>query len=380
MNINIYGSTGIIGKKTLSLIDKNFQNLNVDLLCAKSNIKLLIQQIKKYKPKYAFLYNHEKFSNFNYKIGKTKFLNLDELKSFLSSSKSNLSLLAISGYKSLYFLENIIQNTDNLGIVSKEAIVSAGHIFQKENYFNKTNIFPIDSEHFSLFELLNKINPKTKIKKVILTASGGPFYKKKFNSLKNVKFQQAIKHPKWNMGYKNSIDSATLVNKCLELIEAHYLFDMPFNKMEILIHPEALVHSIVEFDNYVTQFNLFQNDMSIPILNFLSQSKIKYKYNDKKYFIKRYNNLNFIDVKEDIFPIYKYFKSINKKKPENLIKFNIGNEFAVNLYKDNKIKYTDIYRIIKKVTSLNLYSSINTIKDIIQYHEEVEKKLFDFKI
>ena len=380
MNINIYGSTGIIGKKTLSLIDKNFQNLNVDLLCAKSNLKLLIQQIKKYKPKYAFLYDHEKFSNFDYKIGKTKFLNLDELKSFLSSSKSNLSLLAISGYKSLYFLENIIQNTDNLGIVSKEAIVSAGHIFQKENFFNKTNIFPIDSEHFSLFELLNKINSKTKIKKVILTASGGPFYKQKFNSLKNVKFQQAIKHPKWNMGYKNSIDSATLVNKCLELIEAHYLFDMPFNNMEILIHPEALVHSIVEFDNYVTQFNLFQNDMSIPILNFLSQSKIKNKYNDKKYFIKRYNNLNFIDVKENIFPIYKYFNSINKKRPENLIKFNIGNEFAVNLYKDNKIKYTDIYKIIKKVTSLNLNSSINTIKDIIQYHEEVEKKLYHFKI
>jgi len=380
MNINIYGSTGIIGKKTLFLIDKNFKNLNVDLLCAKSNLKLLIQQIKKYKPKYAFLYDHEKFSNFDYKIGKTKFLNLDELKSFLSSSKSNLSLLAISGYKSLYFLENIIQNTDNLGIVSKEAIVSAGHIFQKENFFNKTNIFPIDSEHFSLFELLNKINSKTKIKKVILTASGGPFYKQKFNSLKNVKFQQAIKHPKWNMGYKNSIDSATLVNKCLELIEAHYLFDMPFNNMEILIHPEALVHSIVEFDNYVTQFNLFQNDMSIPILNFLFQSKIKYKYNDKKFIIKRYKNLNFINVNEDIFPIYKYFNSINKKRPENLIKFNIGNEFAVNLYKDNKIKYTDIYRIIKKVTSLNLYSSINTIKDIIQYHEEVEKKLYDFKI
>ena len=132
MNINIYGSTGFICKKTLSLIDKNFPSLNVDLLCAKSNLKLLTQQIKKYKPKYAFLYDHEKLSNFNYKIGKTIFLNLDELKSFLSSTRSNLSLLAISGYKSLYFLEYIIQNTDNLGIVSKEAIVSGGHIFKKK--------------------------------------------------------------------------------------------------------------------------------------------------------------------------------------------------------------------------------------------------------
>tara|TARA_A100001011_G_scaffold348942_1_gene387138 strand:+ start:456 stop:1598 length:1143 start_codon:yes stop_codon:yes gene_type:complete len=380
MNINIYGSTGIIGKKTLSLIDKNFPSLNVDLLCAKSNLKLLTQQIKKYKPKYAFLYDHEKLSNFNYKIGKTIFLNLDELKSFLSSTRSNLSLLAISGYKSLYFLEYIIQNTDNLGIVSKEAIVSGGHIFKKKNYFNKTNIFPIDSEHFSLFELFNKINFKSNIKKVILTASGGPFHKKKFNSLKNIKFKQAIKHPKWKMGYKNSIDSATLVNKCLELIEAHYLFDIPFKKMEVIVHPDALVHSIVEFENYVTQFNLFQNDMSIPILNFLCQSKIKYNFNDKRYFINRYSNLNFKDVKEDIFPIYKFFNKINKKKPENLIKFNIGNEFAVNLFKKDRIKYTDIYRIIKKVTSLNLYSSLNTIKDIIQYHEEIEKELYKIKI
>ena len=380
MNINIYGSTGIIGKKTLSLIDKNFPSLNVDLLCAKSNLKLLTQQIKKYKPKYAFLYDHEKLSNFNYKIGKTIFLNLDELKSFLSSTRSNLSLLAISGYKSLYFLEYIIQNTDNLGIVSKEAIVSGGHIFKKKNYFSKTNIFPIDSEHFSLFELFNKINFKSNIKKVILTASGGPFHKKKFNSLKNIKFKHAIKHPKWKMGYKNSIDSATLVNKCLELIEAHYLFDIPFKKMEVIVHPDALVHSIVEFENYVTQFNLFQNDMSIPILNFLCQSKIKYNFNDKRYFINRYSNLNFKDVKEDIFPIYKFFNKINKKKPENLIKFNIGNEFAVNLFKKDRIKYTDIYRIIKKVTSLNLYSSLNTIKDIIQYHEEIEKELYKIKI
>ncbi len=380
MRINIFGSTGVIGKKTLSLIDKHFPDLNVGLLCAKSNLKLLIKQIKKYQPKYAFLYEHEKLSNFDYKIGKTKFLNLYELKSFLSSSKSDLSLLAISGYKSLYFLENIIKNTDNLGIVSKEAIVSGGHIFKKKNYFNKTNIFPIDSEHFSLFEFFNKINTETEIKKIILTASGGPFYKKKFSSLKNIKFEQAIKHPKWKMGYKNSIDSATLVNKCLELIEAHYLFDIPFNQMEILIHPEALVHSIVEFDNYVTQFNLFHNDMNIPILNFLNLTKIKYKYNDNRYFIAKYRSLNFKEIKDDVFPIYKFFNNINKKKPENLIKFNIGNEFAINLYKNNKIKYTDIYKIIKKVTSLNLYSSLNTIKDIIQYHEEIEKKLFNFKV
>tara|TARA_A100000164_G_scaffold268125_1_gene239952 strand:- start:115 stop:1266 length:1152 start_codon:yes stop_codon:yes gene_type:complete len=375
MNINIFGSTGVIGTKTLELISQNFPNLKINLLCAKSNIKLLSKQILKYKPKYAFIYDLEKIKNLNTKIGKTKFLNYSELQSYLLSSRSDLSLLAVSGYKSLYYLECIIENTDNLGIVSKEAIVSAGHIFKKKKYFDKTNIFPIDSEHFSLFELFNKISVKSDIKKIILTASGGPFYKRKFNTLKNIKFSQAVKHPKWNMGYKNSIDSATLVNKCLELIEAHYLFDLPFNKMKILIHPEAIVHSIVEFDNYVTQLNLFKNDMSIPILNFLFKSNLKYKNKNTNYFLQDYGNLSFENVKNDIFPIYNFFNKIDKKRPQNLIKFNIGNEYAVNLYKNKRIKYTDIYRIIKKVTSLNLYSSVNTIKDIINYHEKIEEKI-----
>ncbi len=379
MNINIFGSTGIIGKKTLELISQNFPNLKVNLLCAKSNLKLLIRQINKYKPKYAFLYDSEKLPNFDYKYNNTQFLNYKELQSYLLTSKSDLSVLAISGYKSLYFLNSIIQNTNNLGIASKEAIVSAGHIFRNENYFDKTNIFPLDSEHFSLFEYFNKINNKKNINKIFLTASGGPFYKRKFNSLKKIKFSEAINHPKWKMGYKNSIDSATLVNKCLELIEAHYLFNIPFSKMDIIIHPEAIVHSTIENSNYVTQYNLFKNDMKIPILNFLLSSNIKYKKIKDNYSLKNISSLNFENVKKDIFPIYEYFNNIDKKRPENLIKFNIGNEFAVNLFKNKKINYTDIYKIIKKVTSLNLYSPVNTIKGIINYHEEIEIKLQDFK-
>ena len=366
MNINIFGSTGIIGKKTLKLIDTNFPNLKVNLICAKSNHKLLKKQIYKYKPKYAFLFDEKQAFSSIKKINKTRILNFKELLSYLLSSKSNFSILAISGYKSLYYLDHIIKNTDNLGIVSKEAIVSAGHIFKKKKYFNKTNIFPIDSEHYSLFEYFNKINNKNSIKKIIITASGGPFYKKDFKTLSNITFKEAINHPKWKMGYKNSIDSATLVNKCLELVEAHYLFEIPYNKMKVLIHPEAIVHSAIEFDNYVTHFNLFKNDMKIPIINFLLLSEFKQKHMNNNLFIKNYENLNFSNVKNTVFPIYKLFK--------------IGNEFAVNLFKNKLIKYTDIYNIIQKVTSLNLYSPVNTIKDIINYHEEIENKLQNFKI
>ena len=380
MKINLFGSTGIIGRKTLEIIEHNFPDIKINLLCAKSNYKLLEAQIIKFNPKYAFLFDNEKLQIFGKKINHTKILNFKELLSYLSASTSNLSVLAISGYKSLYFLDHIINNTDNLGIASKEAVVSAGHIFKKKKYFDKTNIFPLDSEHFSLFDnLSNRLN-SANIKKIVITASGGPFYKKKFKTLKNIKFSQAINHPKWKMGYKNSIDSATLVNKCLELIEAHYLFDIPYNKLNILIHPEALVHSAIEYDNYLTQLNLFKNDMKIPIFNFLINSNINCKNKSNKLFLDDYKNLNFEKVKNDVFPIYKLFEKIDKNIPQNLIKFNVGNEFAVNLFKNKIINYTDIYKIIKKVLSLNLNSSVNTIKDIIKYHEQIEKKLEKFTI
>ena len=378
MRINIFGSTGTIGRTTLELIDNNFSKINVNLLCAKSNINLLKKQANKYKPKYVYLYDANKFSNKELKFGKSKLLNYNELLSYLSSDKSDLSVLAISGYKSLYFLDSIVNNTKNLGIATKEAIVSAGHIFKKKKYFTKTNIFPLDSEHYSLFDFLNKIKNQNFINNYIITASGGPFYKRKFHSLKNIKFEEAIKHPKWIMGYKNSIDSATLVNKCLEIIEAHYLFNIPFNKINILIHPEAIVHSAIEDKNFVTHFNLFKNDMKIPIYNFLINSKSNNVTKKAELSLDNLSNLNFEEVKNDIFPIYRFFKKINKKNPQNLIKFNIGNEYAVNLFKNKMIKYTDIYKIIEKVTSLNLYSHVNTIKDIIKYHEEIEKKLQNF--
>ena len=380
MKINIFGSTGVIGKKTLELIDKDFTNIKINLICAKSNYKLLKKQIYKYNPKYAFLYDIEKFPKFNYKINRTKILNFNELINYLLVSKSNLSVLAISGYKSLYFLESIIQNTDNLGLANKESIVSAGHLFKKKKYFSKTKIFPLDSEHFSLYEFFNKTNQiKNNISKIILTASGGPFYKKKFNNLKSITFSQAANHPKWKMGYKNSIDSATLVNKCLELIEAHYLFDIPFKKMDVIIHPEAIVHSAIEYQNYITHFNLFKNDMKIPILNFLLSPKLKKNFMKNNKYALNYDHFNFHKVKNEIFPIYKFFNDIDKKIPQNLIKFNVGNEFAVNLFKNKKINYTDIYKIIKKVTSLDLYSSVNNINDIINYHEEIEKILSNSK-
>jgi len=214
------------------------------------------------------------------------------------------------------------------------------------------------------------------INKFILTASGGPFLGKSFFSLKDISFNEASNHPKWNMGYKNSIDSATLVNKCLELIEAHYLFNLKYENLDILIHPESKIHSIIEFKNYLYNLFYFHNDMNIPLYHFFNE-KFNNNLIKSDYSFKTNQKLQFLDVKNNQFPIYKFFKTINKNDPCNLIKFNIANEYAVNLFKKNLIKYTDIYKIIVKITSLNLNYNLNTIKDIVEYHELLENKIHE---
>ena len=371
MNINIYGSTGIIGSKTLSIINKHFDDLKVNLLCANNNVDKLINQIHIFSPKYVYLNNKNKINYLKKNINnQTQILKYDELISYLNSSKSEFSILAISGYKSLNYFEFILKNTSSLGLVSKESIVSAGHLFKNINKSLKKKIYPLDSEHFSIFKNIN-LNKNEKLKKLTLTASGGPFLGKKYLSLKNISFKKASIHPKWKMGYKNSIDSATLVNKCLELIEAHYLFDLEYNNLKIIIHPESKIHSIFEYNNYLYNMVAFHNDMTIPIYHFLNQYS-NYELNENKFSFKGNQKLSFYNVKFDEFPIFKFFNSFNKSDPSNIIKFNVGNEFAVNLFKNNRIKYTDICKIVTKITSLNLNYKLKNIKDIIYYHELLE--------
>ena len=374
MIVNVYGSTGVIGKIFLKIIKNQFPKYKIDLLCAKNNIKLLAKQSKEFNSNYVYLDNQKKINALRSILPKhVKILNKNALKEYLQISRSDLSILAVSGYESLKYLELICINTNKIGIVSKEAIVSAGHILKNILKKNNTKIFPLDSEHFSIFQNYNKVNiDSSNLKKVYLTASGGPFINKKFNSLTNVSFKEATKHPKWKMGYKNSIDSATLVNKCLELIEAHYLFDIPLAKLDILIHPESLVHSIIEDHKYVSKLIYFYNDMRIPLINFLNNDSSNYLPNINTFNFLNKLSLNFSKVNTEIYPIYNYFKSIDKSNPRNLIKFNLGNEYAVDLFKQKKIKYIEILQLIKEITSLNIDSDVNNIHNIIQYHEDLK--------
>jgi len=378
MNINIFGSTGNIGSKTLSIIKNHFPSIRVNLLLANKNYKKLLLQIKLYKPKYVCLNDNLKIPLLKKYLlnNKTKIILSSDINDYLYKSKTELTILSISGYHSLNFLEAIFFNTNNLGLVNKECVVSAGHLLKKFSKKNKTKIFPLDSEHYSLNYLFQ--NQNLKYKKIYLTASGGPFLNYNLKRLKNVTFKQAIKHPKWKMGYKNSIDSATLANKCLELVEAHYLFDIPYEKLKIIIHPEAVIHSIVDCQNFTSIMNYFYPDMFIPIYNFFYFiNKINKDFVNTKYEFKQTNQMNFYNIDLKKFPLYNIFNQIDKNSKIDILKFNCSNEIAVNLFKYNKIKYNQIHQFIDNSLSLDFNNPINSINDIIEFQKYFKEILLN---
>ena len=370
MKINIFGSTGNIGTKTLLIIKNNFPFIKINLLLANKNYKKLLIQIKLFKPKYVCLNDNTKLSLLKKKLlnYKTKIISSCEINDYLYKSKTELTILAISGYNSLNYLESIFFNTNNLGIVSKECIVSAGQFLKKLAKKNNTKIFPIDSEHYSLNYLFS--NKNLQYNNIYLTASGGPFLNYNLKSLKKVTFKQAKQHPKWKMGYKNSVDSATLAIKCLELIEAHYLFAIPYDKLKIIIHPEAVVHSIVDCKNLTSIMNYFYTDMFIPIYNFFNSiNNNDNDYINNKYEFNQTNQLNFYKVNKKNFPLLNIFNKIDKYSKIDIIKFNCSNEIAVNLFKFNKIKYNQIHQFIDNSLSLDFNNQVNSINDIVEFQQ-----------
>ena len=375
MYINIFGSTGIIGSKSVEIINSYFPQLKIDLLLAANNANKLIKQANKVKPKAICLKNTKKINYYKNKINPNiKIIEYKNLSYYLKKNPTKATILSISGNSALEYLENILINTKQLGLVNKESIVSCGHLFKKLLKKHKVKIFPLDSEHFSIYNLDNQKQTYLKnFYKIYLTASGGPLLNYDKKSISNVNFDKVINHPKWKMGYKNSIDSSTLANKCLELIEAMYLFQVPMKDLDIVIHPEALIHSIIEYHNSTSIFNYFYNDMSIPILNFIKFITNKDFDKMNKFKFNKNLNLNFIDINKNKFPIYDIFQNIDYQSPQQIIKFNAANQYAVELFKKDKIKYIQMPKIIEKSISYELKASINSIGSIIKYEKEFNK-------
>ena len=345
--ISILGSTGSVGLTTLEIIRKKKNLFKIDLLSANQNYKLICKQIKEYEPKIFVINNSKIFKKIKKRFEKKNikiFNNFDLLK---FKKKSDITISAIPGLQGLKPTISMIKLSKKLLVANKESIICGWNIIKKIADRNKVKIIPVDSEHFSILKIIEN-SDKSDIKKIYLTASGGPFLKFKPGQFKNIQPRDAIKHPKWKMGKKISIDSSTLMNKILELIEAQKLFNIPLKKLEILIHPESLVHAIVVFKNGLTKFIYHDTSMIIPISNGIFDDKVDINDFYKNKSNSKINSLNFFKVDQKIFPIIKIKNRLNEFYSTPII-INAANEVAVDQFLQKKIPFLSIIKFIMSI-------------------------------
>ena len=369
--ICILGSTGSIGKTTLQILSQNKKDFEVVLLSGNTNIDLLISQAKKFKPIYIYynnFYFKDKIQNF---CKKNKINFIDNLKS-LKKIKFDITVSTISGIAGLIPTLDIIKFSKKILIANKESIICGWKFIQKELNKYDCQFIPIDSEHFSIFNLIKNKNLDS-IKYIYLTASGGPFYEKKIE-LKKVTPSQVIKHPTWQMGKKISVDSANLMNKVLELIEASLIFKLPINKFKMLIHPQSLIHAIVQFNNGLSTMLYHHNDMKIPIINSLYNNHVAIENVDKKFLSGKKLIFSDIDLKK--YPSAKILKLNNILNETGYILINALNEFLVQRFLESKLNFTDIIhklliilnsKLIKNYLKKHKIRHINDIFKVYNY-------------
>jgi len=350
--IAILGSTGSIGKTLFNILLKEKKNFEIVLLVANKSHKVLMKQAKAFNVKNIIITNKK-----NYKILKKETIktNIQVFNDFtqmnkIFKKKIDYVLSSISGIQGLEPTTKIIKFTKKIAIANKESIICGWNLIQTELKKHKTEFIPVDSEHFSIWYGLK--NFKTiNLEKVFLTASGGPFYKTTLNNFEKIKISDALNHPNWKMGKKISIDSATMINKVYEVIEAKKVFNIGYQKIKILIHPKSYIHAILKFNNGLTNIIVHDTTMKVPIFNtlFLNSNR---KLKTNKINTKILNNLDLNNVNVTRYPMVKLLNFL----PDNHSLFETvivaANDKLVELFLSNKIKFTDIqkklFKIIKK--------------------------------
>ena len=381
--ISILGSTGSIGLTSLDLIDRKKNKFIVFLLAANKNFRIICRQINKYKPKYFIISDKKILSKVKKKFKKKNIKFLNKFDEISLKKKIDITISAIPGLEGLQPTISMTKISKRILIANKESVICGWGLIKKIANKYKTKIIPIDSEHFSILKLI-KNHSIEDIKKIYITASGGPFLNFEYKDLKKVQPKAALKHPKWKMGKKISIDSATMMNKILEIIEAQKLFNIPNNKIDILIHPESLVHAIIELKNGLSQFIYHDTTMKIPLANAIFEKKLDIQ--DFKIFKKNnrqevFNKLTFSKVDKKNFPIIK-IKDRANEYPSTSIILNAANEILVEYFLQKKLPFLSISKIILTIMNDRNYykyairkpKNINQIKEIDLW---VKKRIID---
>jgi len=361
--IIILGSTGSIGSTTIKIINRDKNSFNVILLTANKDYKKLFLQAKKINCKNILIYD-EKSYLLSLKKNKNNHLKIfNNIEDFTKTLKkrADYTMCSITGLAGLKPTLDAIKFSKNIAIANKESIICGWNFIKKDLKKYKTNFIPIDSEHFSIWSLI-KDYKSSQIEKIFITASGGPFLKKSKDELKRVLPNDAIKHPNWSMGKKISVDSATLMNKVFEVIEAQRIFNLPLSKFKILIHPNSYVHAILKFTNGTTKILIHDTTMEIPIFNSLYFDDIRKKIKSKEIDFDKINNLNFTEVNNSKFPSINFLKKI----PNNISLFETvlvsANDTLVELFLNKQIAYLDIYKILNIITSQKEFTKMKLIK------------------
>ena len=344
--LNILGSTGSIGVQALKVIEKFPQNFEINILSGGSNYLLLAEQIQKFKPKIALIQNEfvEKLKNL-LSNSDTKIYSNDDFTTIISEKEIDISLISVSGFKGIHYSWEAAKFSKKLALANKESIICGGEIFLNHARKFKTQIVPIDSEHNTIFQLICRLEDQNDIEKIIITASGGPFLGWDRDKLKNITPEQAANHPKWKMGQKISIDSATLMNKALEIIECFYLFNT--KNIEAIIHPQSIIHGALELKNGMMIVGMAENDMQTHIAHSLFYPK-SFSNVAKKLNLKDIQKLEFFDVESSYFPFIKMAHIIINKYPHMSTIFNSLGEVAVELFVQNKISFLEIGDFVKQ--------------------------------
>ncbi len=360
--IAILGSTGSIGKNLIDIIKKDQKNFEITLLTAHKNYKELIKQAKFFDVKNLIITDNNAFQlakKVNLKRKINIFNNYKNLKKIFKN-KNDFIMSSITGLDGLYPTLSSIKFTKNILIANKEAIICGWNLIKKQMFKYKTNFIPVDSEHFSIWSLL-KDNENKKIDKIFITASGGPFLNLPKNKFSKITIKSALKHPRWKMGKKISIDSATMMNKLFEIIEAKNIFDIPYNKIKVLIHPNSYVHAIVKFSNGLTKLLIHDTSMQVPIFNAIYFDEASKKLQSKNLDIKKLNKLNLSLPNIKRFPFLKILNTLPSKISLFETVLIAANDEVVKLFLNKKIKFTDINKIVLKIISLPKFTKYKKI-------------------
>ena len=369
--ISILGSTGSIGSNTIDVINSNKNKFSVLSLTSKNNVNLLSKQSFLLNPKFVAIQNKEKYKDLKNNLfgKKIKILAGDEGIIECTNKKVDIVVAAIVGIAGLKPTLSSIKNCSKLCLANKECLVSAGSFFMEKIAKSKCKLLPLDSEHNAIFQLCD-FNKSNNVESITLTASGGPFRNYNLQKLKKATLKKALKHPNWRMGNKITIDSATLMNKAFEIIEAYYLFNLKLNQIDIIIHPESIIHSMVNFADGSTTALLSNHDMRIPIFYALNWPSREY-YNVKKIDFLKIKKLTFEKTNINLLDSIKLSYYVLKNGGSYPLIFNAANEIAVSFFLENKIKFMDIIKIVKKILSMSKNYKINNINDIYIVDERI---------